>query len=128
KTYRPAPNAFDNLMVTLQQVRARNRVPKASIPSVLRGIGAIGVKVELYDINNKKIRTYYIGGPADGGTGTFAVVEGAEIPYVVYIPNFTGTIDTRFTPKEVNLRDKAFVRVNASDIESIKVEYLDPVQ
>jgi hypothetical protein len=128
KTYRPAPNAFHNMMETLQNIRARNKVSNASVKSVLRGIATIGIKVELYDLKNKLIRTYYVGGPADGGQGTFAIVDGAEIPYVVYIPHFTGSIDTRYTAKEINLRDKAFVRENAKDIEMVQVEYFDPMQ
>jgi hypothetical protein len=122
-TYLPNPNALNNLLETIEKVRVRNRVPNPSIKSVLRGIGTIGVKVELYDMSNKKIRTYYIGGPADGGQATFAVVEGSETPYVVNIPNFAGTIDTRFTVKESALRDKAIVRHNSKDIEKMKVEY-----
>lgn len=128
KTYRPSVSAFHNMMQTIERIRARNRVPNMSVKSVLRGIAAIGIKVELYDRSNKRIRTYYVGGPADGGQGTFAIVEGAEIPYVVYIPNFVGSIDTRYTAKEINLRDKAFVRVNSKELEMVQVEYFDPIQ
>ncbi len=128
KKYRMNPNALSNLMETLEKVRVRNRVPNPSIKTVLRGIGTIGVKVELYDMKNKKIRTFYIGGPADGGQGTFAVVEGSEIPYVLNIPNFSGTIDTRFNPKERALRDRAIVRHNAKDLEMMQVEYYAPEQ
>lgn len=128
KTYNASPNAMNNLLETIEKVRVRNRVPNPSIKTVLRGIGTIGIKVELYDVNNKKIRTYYIGGPADGGQGTFAVVEGSEIPYVLNIPGFNGTIDTRFTAKESALRDRAIVRHNSKDLEKMEVEYYAPEQ
>jgi hypothetical protein len=128
KSYRPSPNALGNLLEAIEKVRARNRVPKASKMSVLKGIGTIGVKVELYDQANKLIRTYYVGGPADAGQATFAVMDGSEIPYVVYIPSFAGTIDTRFTAKEKRLRDKSIVRLNPDKLEMVQVEYLDPMQ
>jgi hypothetical protein len=128
KKYNANPNAINNLLETIEKVRVRNRVPNPSIKTVLRGIGTIGIKVELYDIDERKIRTYYIGGPADGGQGTFAVVEGSEIPYVLNIPGFNGTIDTRFTAKEAALRDRAIVRHNSKDLESMQVEYFSPEQ
>jgi hypothetical protein len=128
KTYNASPNAINNLLETIEKVRVRNRVPNPSIKTVLRGIGTIGVKVELYDMNNKKIRTYYVGGPADGSQGTFAVVEGSDIPYVLNVPGFNGTIDTRFTAKEPALRDRAIVRHNTKDLESMQVEYFAPEQ
>jgi len=128
KTYLPSPNAMNNLLETLEKMRVRNRVPNPSIKTVLRGIATIGTKVELYDVNNKRIRTYYIGGPADGGQGTFAVVEGSETPYVLNIPNFAGTIDTRFNAKEKALRDRAIVRHDSKNLENIQVEYYSPEQ
>lgn len=128
KTYRPSPNALSNLLEAIEQVRARNQVPKPSVQSVLKGIGTIGVKVELYDQSNKLMRTYYVGGPADAGQATFAVIDGSEIPYVVYIPRFAGTIDTRFTAKEKRLRDKSIVRLNPKNLEMVQVEYLSPMQ
>jgi hypothetical protein len=128
KTYNASPNAVNNILETIEKVRVRNRVPNPSIKTVLRGIGTIGVKVELYDMNDKKIRTYYVGGPADGGQATFAVVEGSEIPYVLNIPGFNGTIDTRFTCKESALRDRAIVRHNSKDLEKLQVEYFAPEQ
>jgi hypothetical protein len=128
KTYNASPNAINNLLETLEKVRVRNRVPNPSIKTVLKGIGTIGVKVELYDMSNRKIRTYYIGGPADGGQGTFGVMEGSDIPYVLNIPGFNGTIDTRFTAKEAALRDRAIVRHNSKDIETMQVEYFSPEQ
>jgi hypothetical protein len=128
KSYIASPNAMNNILETIEKVRVRNRVPNPSIKTVLRGIGTIGIKVELYDMSNKKIRTYYVGGPADGGQGTFAVVEGSEIPYVLNIPGFNGTIDTRFTCKESALRDRAIVRHNSKDLEKMQVEYFAPEQ
>ncbi len=128
KTFLPAASAFNNLIKTLEDIRVRNKVQKESIASVTRGIATIGIKVELYNRKNKLIRTYYIGGPADGGRATFAITEGSDLPRVVYVENFQGTIDTRYTAKEINLRDKAFVRIPNKDIESIQVEYFDPLQ
>ncbi len=128
KSYRPSPNALGNLLEAIEEVRARNRVGKASVKSVLRGIGTIGIKVELYDRQNKKLRTYYVGGPADAGQATFAVMDGAEIPYVVYVPRFAGSIDTRFTAHEKRLRDKSILRLNPKQLKLVEVEYLLPEQ
>jgi len=128
KQFNASPNAINNLLETFEKVRVRNRVPNPSVRTVLRGIATIGVKVELYNKSNKKIRTYYIGGPADGGKGTFAVMEGSNVPYVLNIPNFEGTIDSRFNAKEAALRDKAIVRHNPKELEKIQVEYFSPEQ
>jgi len=128
KKYIANPNAMNNLIETIEGIRVRNKVPQVGIKNVLRGIGTIGTKVEIYNRYNSKLRTYYIGGPADGGQGTFAVMEGSAIPYVVNIPHFAGTIDTRFNAKEPALRDRAIVRHNTADIEFMQVEYQSPEQ
>jgi hypothetical protein len=128
KKFNANPNAINNLLETFEKVRVRNRVPNPSVKTVLRGIATIGVKVELYNKSNKKIRTFYIGGPADGGKGTFAVMDGSDVPYVLNIPNFEGTIDSRFNAKEEALRDRAIVRHNPKDLEKIQVEYFSPEQ
>lgn len=128
KVFRPSPNAFNNLMETVEKVRARNRVPAASVNSVLKGIGSIGIKVELYNKQDKKMRTYYIGGPADAGQATFAVMEGSEVPYMVYLPKFSGSIDTRYTCREEALRDKAMLRLNPKKIAWLEMEYYSPEQ
>lgn len=128
KSYRPSQNAFDNMMEAIARIQARNRVPKISVESVKLGIAKIGVKVELYDEQNNRMRTYYIGGPADASTGNFAIMEGSDIPYVVNMRNFQGTLDTRFTARERSLRDKTILSIPPKQLKFLELEYLDPDQ
>ena len=128
KQYRANPSAVFSLLETIRKVRTREPVGKPALPNAIKSLAARATKVEIYDKDKNKLRVYYVGPMTSGGTGNFMIMEGSEDPYITYIPNFQGTIDTRYITTEADWRDKAIFRTKPEALEFIQVEYQDPIQ
>lgn len=111
------------LLGTLSELRVRAPVSKKAIPTVVNRMGTHAKKVEIYDRDRELMKTYYVGGPAMGGEGTHFMMEGAEKPYILFLPRFTGVVDTRYIVKEEDWRDKALFRVDPDKLERVKITY-----
>lgn len=126
--YRANPNIVYTLLQTLQRVRVRQAVSKAGEANAVKALASQGIKVEVYDQNDTKIRVFNVGAMTDGATGNFINMDGSEKIYVAYIPNNPGTIDTRFVTQEQNWRDKAVLRNEVNAIEFVEMQYHAPSQ
>ena len=128
QTFPARPDAVTSLMEALTKVRTRSSVPKAALANVVKEVAAKGKKVELYDRKNRLIKTYYVGRPADGGYGTYMMMEGAEQPFITFTPGWVGTLDTRFMTEPKEWRDRAVFRLNPERLEWVEMDYQAPDQ
>ncbi|WP_264789734.1 DUF4340 domain-containing protein [Aureispira anguillae] len=128
KKYRANPSAVYTLLQTLQKIRTREPINSAAMDNAVKSLAAKSTKVEIYDKDQNKLRVYYVGAMTNGGTGNLAIMEGSDQPYVAYIPNFQGTIGTRFITTEADWRDKAIFRNDINKLEFIQVDYQAPSQ
>lgn len=128
KKYRANPSAVYMLLETLRKVRTREPINKAAMGNAIKALASKATKVEIYDKEKNKLRAYYVGPMTNGGTGNLIIMEGAEQPYVGYIPNFQGTIDTRYITTEKDWRDKAIFRNDVEALEFVQVEYPAEIQ
>lgn len=123
KSYPANANAIHTLLQTVQNIRSRSPVAKTAIPNVVNQLASKGRKVEIYDTRNNLIRTYYVGGSANGGEGTFMIMEKSETPYVVYYPNWVGSLDTRYDMNETTWRDRSIFNVQPENLEWVEIAY-----
>ena len=128
KTYLANPDAIKVLLETVSKIRTRAAVAQNAIPEVIKSMATLGKKVEIYDASNQKIRTYYVGTPADRSEASYMMMDGTEKPYVVYYPNWVGELGTRYICEEKLWRDKAIFRLDPNHMESVEVVYSDPKQ
>jgi hypothetical protein len=125
------------LLKTMSNLAVKAPVPKKSYNSVIKRLATNSIKVEIYqkkfriDLFNsirlfpreKLTKVYYIGNPTPDNMGTFMLLEGSDVPFVVYEPGFRGFIAARYTARENDWRDHTVFRTNPSAIKSIKVEF-----
>lgn len=128
REYRANPSAIYMLLQTITRIRVREPVNNAAVDNAVKSLASNSTKVELYDKSGKQLRVYYVGSMTNRATGNLVIMEGSDQPYVGYIPNFQGTIDTRYIVQEEHLRDKAFLRVDPKDVEFIQIAYQNPIQ
>ncbi len=121
--YPASPSAVGVLLEAITKVNVLNVPPDGAIPLMVREVAGNGIKVEVYNREDKKLKTYYIGGVTNDERGTVLMMEGSEQPYVVHIPGFVGQIRMRFLLGEDDWRDKAIFRENPEKIQSVSVEY-----
>jgi len=92
-------------------------------PNMIENLAAQGILVQAFDKEDNKLCGYYIGGGNHDETGTYAIVEGSEEPYVVHIDHFTGNVRQRFSHWEDEWRDKIYFRVDPEKVEKMSIEY-----
>ncbi|MEM1119666.1 MAG: hypothetical protein AAGJ18_04415, partial [Bacteroidota bacterium] len=121
--YRANPNPVQILLNTIQKVKIKYTPANAATQNIINDIATNNIKVEIYDKNNQPLSVYYVGGTTNDELGTHMIKEGAETPFVTYLPGFEGGLRVRYSPRERDWRDKAIFREQLQAIESVSVEY-----
>lgn len=116
-------NAMDNLLKVVKGLKMMFIPTKQSTKNILNEISLIGVKVQIYDTNDKLIKGYTIGGSPQNEIGTFMLMDGHYQPYTMHLPSLEGSVRGRFEMKNIDWRDRAVFRYETDDIDSLIVEY-----
>lgn len=125
-------DAVEQLLSTMMRMRVKSPVAKSAHNSVIKRLSSTGVKVEVYqrvyriDLPGglrlfpveKLTRTIYVGDHTSDNLGTFMLLEGADRPYIVYLPGFRGFVATRFSPRLNDWRDHTLFSTRLNDIAS----------
>lgn len=118
-----APFMVEQLLTTMAQQKAMEPVIDRLRDDVVRDLAGNGIKTELYDLQGKLIKTFYVGGDAGGYNGTYMLMEGGKKPYIVQVPLFTGYVTPRYMPNAKTWRDRQVLMAKPEDITTISVEY-----
>ncbi len=121
--YPANPHVMKELLHHIQYLEVYYLPAHAAVPTMVKDLATKGIKVELYDKKGENIKTYYLGSPTADGVGTYAIMEGAEKPYVVYNPSIRGSIVGQFMITGDDWRDKTVVRENPDRIRYVSIEY-----
>lgn len=130
-------SGVDIILETMKNLVAKFPVPKSAHNSVVSQLSAASIKVEIYQevyrINlfdkvklfkhEKLTKTYYVGGATPDNLGTFMLMEGSDIPFVIQLLGLRGYIATRFSTFEKDWRDHTVFKAKLYDIQSIKMEF-----
>ena len=125
------------LLETLHNMKVKSPVSLASRDNVIKRLATIGKKVEIYQMvyridlfdkiklfrHEKLTKVFYVGDATQNSLGTFMLMEGADQPYVVYLPSFRGFLNTRFTPKPDDWKSHVIFNNTLANIKSISLEF-----
>jgi hypothetical protein len=117
-------DAIDNLLKTLNRIRVKSPVSNSMLDNAVRMLATRNTKVEVYH-KNRLLKTIYVGGPTQDQMGTFMMLEGSSVPFVVDIPGFTGYLSGRFFVEEKSWRSTQIFNYNFNDIKAISVTNMD---
>ena len=112
-------DAIEILLKTLKRVQVRNPVSESSMDNVIKMLATRNTKVEIYT-NGKLLKTIYVGGPTQDQLGTYMMLEGSSVPFIVAIPGFAGYLSSRFFTDEREWRSPIIFNYDFDDIASIK--------
>jgi hypothetical protein len=130
-----------SFLKTLADLEVRSPVPLIARNNVIKRMAVIAKKIEIYQItprinlfnkiklfpHEKLTKVYYVGDVTQDNQGTFMLMEGAEEPYVVHIPNFRGFVASRYSTIKADWRDYTVFKIPINKIQSVKVEFpFDP--
>lgn len=121
--YKARPTAIKTLLETMQKVTVAYIAPKAAEPSMIKSLASEGIKVEIYNKDNEKIKSYYVGGVTTNEHGTYMIMDGSEQPYVTHIPTFVGQLRVRYLLGDDNWRDRSVFSEKPEEVQAISVEY-----
>jgi len=129
---------LNTFLTTICNLEIREPVAKAAHNNILKLLSAKSVKVEIYQhayrINigrfkffpyEKMAKTYYIGDATMDNIGTFALLEGADKPVVLYMPGLRGYVATRFSTLESDWRVHTVFNKKLPEIKEIRMEFIE---
>jgi len=128
----------NTLLSTIKRIKVKSPVSLASHNSVVKRLSSIGKKVEIYQEvyridmfglklfkHEKLTKVFFVGDVTRDNLGTYMLMEGAERPYIVYLPNFRGFISPRFSPMIDDWRSHVVFKDKLSDIKSLKLQFTE---
>jgi hypothetical protein len=90
---------------------------------VIKDMASHNRKVEIYDRGGKLLRAYYVGKPSIDNLGTYMMVDGATKPYVMVIPGFQGTLETRYATEVNDIRSGKIYAFRPNEMKKVEVVY-----
>ena len=132
---------IQTLLFTMANMAVREPVARAAHNNILTLLASRSVKVEVYQ-NSHRVRlgryhffpyeklakTYFIGDATMDNNGTYALMEGADSPVVVYLPGLRGYISSRFSTLENDWRVHTVFNKKLPEIKDISVEFTQQPQ
>ncbi len=121
--YPARPGAVENLMEVLTGVELKFIPPKAALNSIVKDLSVNGIKVELYNAADQKIRVYYVGGMTNDERGTYYIMEGSDQPYCMHLPQMEGGLKYRYLMLGDEWKDRRVFLAEAEDLTRVAIEY-----
>jgi hypothetical protein len=125
KHYEAMPLRILNLLTCLNKQTALYPVSDREHNRIVKLMAGAAVKVELYDRNLKKIKSFYIAGNGPNFHGSYMMMEGSEKAYLVEVPGFDGYLTPRFNTDLAEWRSHSVFNLPPDSIRQIHVQYAE---
>jgi len=122
KKRKVSKNIMSNLKGVLKNIQIKFIPPAKYNQKIINEINRIGTQVDLYDDNDKLIKSYFVGGNVPDG-GTYFIMQGSVQPYVMERKLGYGGVRDLFIYEETELYDKAIWEVDSEKIVSVEIDY-----
>ncbi len=111
------------LLKTINLLKVKSPVSKASRNNVITRLASGATKVEIYQGADEPAKVYYVGGATQSTMGTYMLIEGSSEPFITHLPSFFGYLSTRYVTNLDLWRDKTFIDLQFKDIRSVQIEF-----
>jgi hypothetical protein len=128
----------DDMLGCIYNLEVKDIVAESARNTINKQMAVGATKVEIYytdyriRLGNLKLfqhtqkKVYYIGQPTMDNMGNYAIMEGATVPCVVYLPGFRGFVSPKYSPLEDSWRSHVIVRLKMAKIKEIQsVDMID---
>ncbi len=129
---------LNTFLQTISSLQVREPVARAAHNNILKLLSTKSVKVEIYQhafrikLGNLKLfpyeklsKTYFVGDATMDNFGTYALMDGADYPVVIYMPGLRGYVGTRFSALETDWRVHTVFNKKLPEIKQITVEFIE---
>ena len=127
---------IDELLVTLNSLRVALPVAKEAHYSTIQMLSTGSTKVEVYAkkplfklfgisffTKERLLKTFFMGDATQNNLGSFALLEGMQEPYVIYMPGFRGYVTPYFSPKSIDWYSQRIFETKLTRIQ--KASFID---
>lgn len=135
-TYLARQSGVELLLETIKNLIPRYPVPQKAHDNIVAQLAAQSTKVEIYQMvyridwfdkiklfpHEKLTRTYYVGSATADNLGSFMLIEGADVPFVVHLLGFRGYVAPRYSILEKEWRDHTVFKTKLYDIQEVVME------
>ncbi len=122
-TYKARENTLKNLFWTLRTQFVQFPVPESAHNNAIKNLASSSVKVEVYNRDGDRMRSFYVGNEAHGYSGSYMLMEGAKKPYVVQVPGVQGFPTPFYTTSLKDWRDRGVFRFGKDNISHVTMRY-----
>lgn len=126
------PDAILTLLETIKNIEVKRPVARQAKEGTLKVLAYRAIKVEIY-VGDDLVKQYYVGHETPDGEGTHMLLtdiesgDNYEDPYVIFIPGFTGFLNTRYIVEEKHWRSLSVMNFTPDKIKSIAyTNYVKP--
>jgi hypothetical protein len=109
------------LLKTMHNIRIKEPVAKTAQENIIRNLAVKSIKVEIYQ-NQELLKTYFVGGPTQDSYGTYMIIDGSSVPFVIEIPGFRGYLSTRYSTYEIEWKTQRVFNIPPKEIIQVKFE------
>jgi len=126
--YKAREDAAWLLLHTFHNVYIQRPVAKEAQEQVNRVMAGSAKKVEIYDLDGKWIKTWYVGHGTMDKKGTYMLLETPEFgrsaaPYILDMRGFLGMLDTRFFTNLSEWRSTRILEYGDMQLKEVDVSY-----
>ena len=122
--YPASRTMIHTLLQTFTQQFAAYPVQQAAHNNVIKAMAGTAVKTEVFTKSGRLMRTFYVGGQVTGNKGTYMLIEGADRPYVVQMPLYTGYLTPRYSTNLKEWRGRTVVDLEPEQLDKVEVKYV----
>ena len=133
--YPASKPVIDMFLQTIKNIRVKEPVPANQQKNVISLLAANAVKVEIYQwlprihcfgkqawFTEKQSKVYYVGDATPDLRGTYMLMEGANMPFIVDLPGLRGFVSPRYSTRLEDWRDHTIFHQRLADIHEVTVE------
>jgi hypothetical protein len=106
---------------TLRRMEVKEFIPKNGQQEVFKKLSVYGTRVDVYGKDKDPVRTFFVGGPTQNHLGTYMMLQGSDVPVIVYVPGFRGYLTNHFNPSVLEWKTKQIFNHHIRDIASVQV-------
>lgn len=126
--YPAREDAVTTLLRTFKNIYIQRPVAKEAQEQVNKVMASSTKKVEVYDLNEKLIKTWYVGHATMDKKGTYMLLETprsgkSSAPYIMDMKGFIGMLNTRFFLDENEWRSTILLTYPEMNLTAIEVDY-----
>jgi hypothetical protein len=118
--YKVRKDLIDHLLETISRVSIKSPVSKSKFETVVKRLSSRGVKIEIYvGDSNEPEKVYYVGKSNQEYSGTYMLLEGSSVPFLMHLEGFRGYLTPRYNTNINEWREKNVFKAKAREIKTL---------